>query len=249
MSVGIAFSAAAALNWSMVGTASYMKPTTRMTESRIVADSAVPGETSTAETPDSMKTGLAAGRTSGALSKSDISQLIAKEYVGLRLLIARRAGDHQVAADMLNDALCMAWEKWCAGQIQRPEQIAGYVFQVAINLLHNHRRSVADRPDRRADVEHIDQFHVTADATDQQIEEGIAARVRHFIHGMSSLRDRTVLVRFYLNEEEKDSICADMGVSPLQFDKILHRARRRLRQLLESQGITRSELLSLLCFL
>ena len=207
------------------------KSRTRMTETRIVAD------------------GAATGVVSGALSKSDISQLIAKEYVGLRLLIARRARDHQVAADMLNDALCLVWEKWCAGQIQRPEQIAGYVFRVAINLLHNHRRSVADRPDRRADIVHIDQFYVTADATDQQIEEGIAARVKHFISGMPSSRDRTILVRFYLNEEEKDSICADMGVSPLQFDKILYRARQRLRQLLESEGITRSGMLSLLCAL
>jgi RNA polymerase sigma-70 factor (ECF subfamily) len=220
-----------------------------MTDTRIVADRAVRGQVLSGETANSQKADRAAGEVSGTLSKSDIGQLIAKDYVGLRLLIARRTGDHQVAADLLNDALCMAWEKWCAGQIERPEQIAGYVFQVAINFLHNRRRSVADRPDRRADIEHIDQFCNTADATDQQIEEGIAARVRRFISGMSSVRDRTVLVRFYLNEEEKDSICAEMGVTPLQFDKILHRARRRLRQLLESEGITRSELLSVLCFL
>ncbi len=218
-----------------------------MTETHTVADRAVPGDPH--GPPHSELNDQAADRPPGTLTKSDISQLIKKEYSGLRLLIARRTGDPQVAADLLNDALCLAWEKWCAGQIQRPEQIAGYVFQVAINLLHNQRRSVADRPDRRADIEHIDQFCVTADATDHHIEEGIAARVRHFIRGMTSLRDRAVLVRFYLNEEEKDSICADLGVSALQFDKILHRARRRLRQLLESEGITRTEMLSLLCFL
>ena len=220
-----------------------------MTQMRIVPGSAVSDEISTREPLGAVENGGGAGHRPGTLSKSDISELIAKEYVGLRLLIAGRAGDHEVAADMLNDALCLTWEKLCAGQIEKPELIAGYVFQVAINLLHNRHRSVADRADRRADVEHIDHFYATADATDQQIEEGITARVRRFIQSMTSLRDRTVLIRFYLNEEAKDSICADMGMTPLQFDKILHRARRRLRSLLESHGITRSEQLSLLCFL
>ena len=219
------------------------EPEKPMTDTRIIAGDTVSGEISTPEAPDSLGT---AGRNGPTLSKSDISRLIAKEYAGLRLLIARRAGDQQVAADMLNDALCMAWEKWCAGKIERPELICGYVFQVAINLLHNQSRSVADRPDRRADIDHIDEFYFSADATDQQIEEGMAARVRRFINDMPSLRDRSVLIRFYLKEEEKESICADMGLSVLQFDKILHRARRRLRQLLESAGIRGSDMLCLL---
>jgi hypothetical protein len=37
-----------------------------------------------------------------------------------------------------------------------------------------------------------------------------------------------------------------MGLSPLQFDKILHRARGRLRKLLEAGGLGRNELLCLL---
>jgi hypothetical protein len=38
-------------------------------------------------------------------------------------------------------------------------------------------------------------------------------------------------------------------LSPLQFDKILHRARGRLRKLLESGGLGRSDLLCLCPFL
>jgi DNA-directed RNA polymerase specialized sigma24 family protein len=56
-------------------------------------------------------------------------------------------------------------------------------------------------------------------------------------------------VRFYLDEDEKETICRDMGLSPLQFDKILHRARGRLRKLLEAGGLGRNELLCLLPFL
>ena len=69
----------------------------------------------------------------------------------MRLLIQRRTGDPQLAADLLNDAVCTTWEKWQAGQIERPELIAGYIFQVAMNLLRNQRRKLGERPETRAD--------------------------------------------------------------------------------------------------
>ncbi len=178
------------------------------------------------------------------LTQSDVSRLIAKDYVGLRLLITRKAGDPQVAADLLNDAVCTAWEKWGAGQIQRPEQIAGYIFQVAMNLLRNRRRSVADRPERRAAVEQLDSLQVAAAPADVEHEEKIAARLKELIRALDSQRDRTILVRFYLDEEDKESICGDLRLSPLQFDKVLHRARQRLRQLLTEHGLTSSDFLS-----
>ncbi len=84
------------------------------------------------------------------LEKSQLEAVIAREYSGLRLLISRRAGDPNVGADLLNEALCITWEKWQAHQIERADCIAGYIFQVAMNLLRNHRRSAVERPERRA---------------------------------------------------------------------------------------------------
>ena len=92
-----------------------------------------------------------ASRPSGAqsdLQPADIDALIARDYVGLRTLLFRRTGDPHVAADLLNDAICTALEKYRAGQIAAPEQIAGYVFQVAMNHLRNRRRSIHQRPER-----------------------------------------------------------------------------------------------------
>lgn len=212
-----------------------------MTEPRIGGGGTEPSAISTPAPTDSPEN---TRRPGSSLTQSDISRLIERDYVGLRLLLTRRAADPQVAADMLNDALCIAWERWCAGQIERPELICGYVFQVAINLIHNRSRSVAERADRRAGIEHIDSACFTADVASHEIEAAMAAKVRGIVSGMSSPRDRTVLVRFYLNEDDKGTICADMGLTPLQFDKILHRARGRLRKLFESAGITGSQMLS-----
>jgi RNA polymerase sigma-70 factor (ECF subfamily) len=186
------------------------------------------------------------GASSGPpLDRAQVEALIAKEYAGLRLLIFRRARDLNVAADLLNDAVCTTWEKWLAGQIARPDQIAGYVFQVAMNLLRNHRRAMAERPDKRAEVRALEDLPMD-ESESQGVEDGMASRVKRLLQGMSSQRDRTILVRFYLNEEDRETICRDMKLTPAQFARVIHRARGRLRQLVEADGLKGSDLYSLL---
>jgi RNA polymerase sigma-70 factor (ECF subfamily) len=183
------------------------------------------------------------------LSQADVTTLIEQNYVGLRLLVSRRCRDPHVAADLLNEAVVTTWAKWQAGKIERPEQIAGYVLQVTMNLLRNHRRAIAERPEKRADAAKLQELASDGEPGDEAIEREIAVQVKDVIRAMSSQRDRAILVRFYLDEEDKETICRDMGLSPLQFDKILHRARGRLRKLLESGGLGQKDLLSLFPFL
>ncbi len=180
------------------------------------------------------------------VSVSTIEALISRNYSGLRLLIQRRTGDPQLAADLLNDAVCTTWEKWQAGQIERPELIAGYIFQVAMNLLRNQRRKLGERPERRATTDQLDALIDPDSARDHALEESIAARVRRLLRSMTTPRDRLVLTRFYLEEVDKESICRELGLEPLQFDKILHRARGRLRELVESHGLRKTDLFSVL---
>jgi RNA polymerase sigma-70 factor (ECF subfamily) len=187
-----------------------------------------------------------APRSGAPLDKADVEALIKKEYAGLRLLIFRRARDIDVASDLLNEAICTTWQKWLDGRIERPEQIAGYVFQVAMNLLRNHRRTMAERPNRRAEAKALDELPMDDSSERRGIEERITARVKLLLRSMGSQRDRTILVRFYLDEEDRGSICRDMGLTPAQFARVIHRARGRLRELLESEGFKGSDLYSLL---
>ena len=175
------------------------------------------------------------------MDRAAVEALIAKHYCGLRLLIQRRVGDAEAAADILNQAACTAWEKWQAGQMRRPEEIGGYIFQVAMNLLRNRRRNVAERADRRVDPEVLGHLPADTDAADRWLEKKIATRVKRVLQDLGSARDREILVRFYLQEEEKDAICRDLALAPEQFDKVLHRARARLKELLETSGLQKSD--------
>ena len=176
-----------------------------------------------------------------SLDRAAIESLIAKQYSGLRLLILRRTGDAEVAADLLNEAACTAWEKWQAGLIQRPEEIGGYIFQVAMNLLRNHRRSVAERPDRRAAPEVLGSLPDATEATDRWLEKKVALQVKRILQELRTPRDREILTRFYLQDQDKDAICRDLSLDADQFDKVLHRARGRLKELIELRGMSRTD--------
>jgi RNA polymerase sigma-70 factor (ECF subfamily) len=180
------------------------------------------------------------------VNKSTIESLIQQNYAGLRLLLRRRTGDPEVAADLLNEAICITWEKWQEGKIERPEEIAGYIFQVALNLLRNRRRAMGERPGARADNSKLEALADDAETRDTWAERQIAVRVKRVIESMSTPRDRLILTRFYLEEQDKETICRDLNLDALQFDKVLHRARGRLKSLLESQGLRKSDLLSVL---
>lgn len=202
--------------------------------------------------PDGRHTGdyrVAAGAGAGSASVSseaELHQLLAREYPGLQMLLVRRLRDPELAKDLLNDAVCVAWEKCRAGQVAHPEQIAGYVYQVALNLLRNHRRSVADRADRRADARILD--GLTGAPEPDTMDEKVVRQVLRIVQGLQPVRDRVLIVRFYLEEADSNALCAELDLTPAQFAKVLHRARRRLRELLESRGIRGGDLFSaLLC--
>jgi RNA polymerase sigma-70 factor (ECF subfamily) len=175
------------------------------------------------------------------VDRAAVERLIASQYNGLRLLIQRRTGDPEIAADILNQAAGTAWEKWQAGHVQHPEAIGGYIFQVAMNLLRNRRRSIGERADKRVDSEVLGILPAQTDSADRWVEKKIAVRVKHMVQELSSPRDREILVRFYLQEEDKDTICRDLALDADQFDKVLHRARGRLKELLESQGLRKTD--------
>ena len=184
-------------------------------------------------------------QTGQSINKESVEALIVRDYPGLRRLLVRHARDPALAADILNDAIVTTLEKWRAGQIAKPEQICGYVFQVALNLLRNHRRSIAERPERRVDSEVLERTQGNTASVDELAETGMAQRVRTLLQGMGSARDRTILKRFYLDEDSKETICSELGLLADQFDKVLHRARARLRELLEASGLRRTDLFSL----
>jgi RNA polymerase sigma-70 factor, ECF subfamily len=169
-----------------------------------------------------------------------------RDYPGLRALIMRRVRDPQVAADIIQDAAVTTLEKLRAGEIARPSCVGGYLYRVALNHLRNYRRKDRSGVSSSAELESL------PDCGDPDIAGIDRARwaraARLVLTELPGVRDRDLLMRFYLNDETKESICTSLGLTEDHFNRVIFRARNRFRALLERHGYAKPDLLSVALF-
>lgn len=165
-----------------------------------------------------------------------------RDFPGLRALILRRVRDPEVAADILQDAAVTTLEKLRNGEIAHPENVGGYLYRVALNHLRNYRRKDRGAVSSSDALEELR----AGDEDPEWRSVGLpqwGAAARRMLEQMPADRDRDLLVRFYLNDEEKEQICRDLHLSTEHFNRVIFRARNRFRALLEQQGLWKSDLL------
>ena len=113
-----------------------------------------------------------------------------------------------------------------------------------MNHLRNHRRKAGERPEQRQDPGVIESLEGKSD--DDGPEPQIRRQVRRIVEELPTARDREIVKRFYLDEQEKEHICSDLGLAPLHFDKVIFRARQRMREQFEAKGFKKSDFFGLL---
>jgi RNA polymerase sigma factor (sigma-70 family) len=179
---------------------------------------------------------------------ASLERLINDNYEGLRLLLIKKVRDPHTAADLLNGAIVKTLEHLSANRISNPDQLAGWVYRVAINDLRNHLRNMHTRSDLRSPEETLEALPGDRDASDGATETKLAALVRAVIEQLPTERDRLIVKRFYLDEAEKEEICREQqNLSPLHFDKVIHRARARMKALLQKRGFRRNDFFVFFC--
>jgi len=157
---------------------------------------------------------------------------------GIQVLVRRhcRRGD-AVVSDLAQDVLLRVLERLRAGAIRDEEALPAYVRATIV-----HTASAEYRGRRK--LEPVSAAEGVPDADD--VPEGLEAQQRlvllkSLLAEMPVERDRQVLFRFYLNEEDRDDICTDLGIETTHFHRVVHRARERFRALLERSGWSQHE--------
>lgn len=171
--------------------------------------------------------------------------MLLRDMSGLKAQLTRVTRNADVTADLLQDAVVTALRKLRTGEIEHRSQLDGYVYRVALNHFRNYRRkdkSAVSEPDGALGLEDATATARGPLAVQSEQWAGIVSKV---LREMSSQRDREVLVRFYLREEERGSLCRSLGLTDVQFNRVIFRARERFRELLETRGYRKSDLLAL----
>jgi RNA polymerase sigma-70 factor, ECF subfamily len=165
------------------------------------------------------------------------TELIARYRAVVYVIIRKLTRDHSRAEDLVHDTLVLVIAKARNGEIREPSRVSGYVCSVARNVAIAHLRKLA-REELGVGVSSADH---SPDPLDRLLRKELEASVHQALSRLSSNRDREALYRFYVEEEDKGSICRDLGVSSLHFNRVLHRARKRLRELLQGGRAERGQ--------
>jgi RNA polymerase sigma-70 factor (ECF subfamily) len=152
---------------------------------------------------------------------------------GILRIIQCRCRDMAPVDDLHQETFRIALEKIRRGDLREPEKLAGFVCNLARNLVIAHyRRSPLEDSLDDNHVKVLVPVHKPTQYTDLESKEN-ARTVRAVLDEMKLPRDRELLFRYYIAEESKDKICVDLRLSSLQFNRVVDRARERFRKLYE----------------
>lgn len=182
--------------------------------------------------PDVTSNDLVTGIYKG--DKNAESQLIQKYSRQVLYILEKRCGDPELARDICQETFLVLLEKFRNQMIDDPSKLAAYVQQTAVNILIASRRKDARRQ-TFADTDLIDTYIDGAGNPVSDLERmSIRDSVRDSILNMKNTRDKEILYRYYIHEHDKDEICQHLGIDFRHFDKVISRARSRLRDAITS---------------
>lgn len=163
---------------------------------------------------------------------------LAREFLPGVIAMVRRqtrpldADGEDMAQEVMQSAITALRSKRIRDAATLPAYLrASVVFTVRAHYRKQHRRG----EDRAEQVD--DKVEVNDDPQDNLVGHQLATLVRRLIGELQIDRDRQLLERFYLSEQSKEQVCADLGISDEHFHRVAFRARERLRELLREAGV------------
>ncbi|MBC8027332.1 MAG: sigma-70 family RNA polymerase sigma factor [Steroidobacteraceae bacterium] len=143
------------------------------------------------------------------------------------------------AEDLTQETLHIVVERVRAGTIEDPRKVFSFAASTARNLALNAARKAlrqqtvvdSDLVDELAQNLEMEQSELS-DADDRHLAEAVMAMLEE----LPTERDRQMLTRFYLDGVDKQQLCRELGLSPKHFDRVLMRARSRLRTIIERRA-------------
>jgi RNA polymerase sigma-70 factor (ECF subfamily) len=150
---------------------------------------------------------------------------------GVLTVLRRNGATPDAAEDLYQEVLIIVLRKIREGTVHDPERLAGFVCGVARNCALAHRRTESRMPV----VSDLDiEIFAAAEGQHELLSRREEAKlVRRVLGELRHGRDRELLVRFFLQGEDREAVCRGMGLTAAHFSRVLHRALKRFRELYE----------------
>jgi len=149
---------------------------------------------------------------------------------GIRFYLYRQLGPQELE-DRVHDTFLIVVQAIQHGDLREPERLMGFVRTIVRRQVAAHIEQAIHTRREQIDLEGGVRL-VDRSATP---EEGVMHRqraelVRQVLQGLSK-RDREILTRFYLHEQNQEQICEQMDLTETQFRLLKYRAKARFGEL------------------
>lgn len=143
------------------------------------------------------------------------------------------------AEDLTQETLHIVVERVRARSIDDPRKVFAFAAATARNLALNAARKML-RQQTVVDSELVDELAQNLEMEQSDLSDSddrhLAQAVAELLEELPTERDRQLLMRFYLDGVDKRQLCHELGLSPKHFDRVLMRARSRLRTIIERRA-------------
>ncbi len=162
------------------------------------------------------------------------SELVERYSRSIKLILLKRTGSIQLANDLCQDTFVIILKKLRAGDLKNPRSLSAFIRQTAVNISIDHFRK--EKRYIHQDDGTISLHHSHRDHKAREIDNKTTRAVlEDALDKLAMSRDREILRRFYLADEDKNEICRDLELSSTHFDRVLYRAKQRMRALINQQ--------------
>jgi len=165
--------------------------------------------------------------------RSAEADFVSRYARAVAILIDRTVRSPSAREDLSQVTFAMALEKIRKGELRQPDRLTAFIFSLARNVAVSHLRNVSKFRDweSTSDAENIPD--PAPSPLDEILKKEERRIVEHLLSELKVERDRELLFRYFLRDEDKDKICADLGLTRVQFNHVLHRALARFKELYE----------------
>ena len=166
------------------------------------------------------------------------NELVVRYSKSLMRMLRAISSDRSLVEDVHQETFAVVLQRLRRRPLDAPEALAAFVRETArkIVMATNRKRRIKERVE-------IDQaqFDEIIDPSPSQLARVLLEEqrraMRHALTGVRSRRYRQLIYRFYIEEESMENLCADFGLSPAHFYRVLFRARRGIRRVLMRNGV------------
>jgi RNA polymerase sigma factor (sigma-70 family) len=162
-------------------------------------------------------------------------EVLMRAVPGVRALLLRMTRDLEVTKDLTQDVTLAVWQTIQSGGLREPAALPAYVLQCARNAALAHTRKM--RPTTMADLPEREQ--VWADRPKTPLEcceaQELSVLAKQSVTELPTQRDRDLIQGFYVEGQSKEELMSAFGLARDQFDRVISRARGRMRDLLRGK--------------